>query len=50
MNEIVIWHVFQVIGFSMYFFVYSWEGKAAHMEDLFVTEAYRGTGIGTKVT
>jgi hypothetical protein len=33
----------------MYFFVYSWEGKAAHMEDLFVTEAYRGTGIGTKV-
>jgi diamine N-acetyltransferase len=33
----------------MYFFVYSWEGKATHMEDLYVTEAYRGKGIGTKV-
>ena len=39
----------RVIGFSMYFFVYSWEGKAAHMEDLFVTAAFRGRGIGTRL-
>ncbi|GAA6066206.1 thialysine N-epsilon-acetyltransferase-like isoform X1, partial [Tachysurus ichikawai] len=34
------------IGFSMYFYIYSWKGKAVFMEDLYVMPEFRGKGIG----
>ncbi|XP_076435417.1 thialysine N-epsilon-acetyltransferase-like [Babylonia areolata] len=37
-----------VIGYCLYFYIYStWEGKACHMEDLYVTPEWRSKGIGT---
>lgn len=36
-----------IIAFSTYFFAYySWTGKAIYLDDLYVTETYRGKGIG----
>ncbi|KAI5609913.1 diamine acetyltransferase 2-like [Silurus asotus] len=34
------------IGFSMYFYIYSWKGRAVFMEDLDVMPDFRGKGIG----
>jgi GNAT superfamily N-acetyltransferase len=40
----------KVIGFATYFFTYySWSGKALYLDDLYVIDAYRGRGIGTKL-
>lgn len=41
----------QPIGFALFFSNYStWEGKpGTHLEDLFVSEVYRGRGVGTKL-
>ena len=40
----------EVIGFATYFFAfYSWTGKAVYLDDLYVLEAYRGAGIGTRL-
>ena len=37
----------QVIGFALYYIRYStWNGKVLYLEDLLVTEDYRGKGIG----
>jgi GNAT superfamily N-acetyltransferase len=37
----------QIVGISFYYFRYStWKGKRLYLEDLFVTEQYRGKGIG----
>lgn len=37
----------KIIAFSTYFFAYySWTGKAIYLDDLYVTETYRGKGIG----
>ncbi len=39
-----------IIGFASYFFAYySWSGKALYLDDLYVTEVYRGSGAGTKL-
>src|SRR5437868_434514 len=39
-----------VVGFGSYFFAYySWSGKAIYLDDLYVSEAYRGLGIGTRL-
>lgn len=36
-----------VAGMSLYFFRYStWKGRRLYLEDLIVTEAYRGKGLG----
>ena len=40
----------QIVGFSTWFFAYySWTGKAVYMDDLYVVEAYRGHGIGSRL-
>ena len=37
----------QIVGMSLYYFRYStWKGKRLYMEDIIVTESYRGNGIG----
>ncbi|GAB3165244.1 GNAT family N-acetyltransferase [Telluribacter humicola] len=37
----------KIIGLSLYYFRYStWKGKRLYMEDIIVTEAMRGNGIG----
>lgn len=40
----------KIVGFSTYFFAYySWTGKTVYLDDLYVTEAYRGLGLGNKL-
>lgn len=40
----------EVIGYATYFFAYfTWVGKSLYMDDLYVTNDYRGKGIGTKL-
>lgn len=38
----------KLIGYALFFYIYStWEGPACYLEDLYVTPAWRGKGIGT---
>lgn len=38
----------QPIGYALYFYTYStWDGRAAHLEDIFVRQQYRNLGVGT---
>lgn len=40
----------QVVGAAVYFFKYStWKGKGLYLDDLVVTAALRGKGIGTRL-
>ncbi len=40
----------EIIGMALYFFTYyTWVGKSLYLEDLYVKEAWRGNGIGTKL-
>lgn len=40
----------KIVGLALYFYSYStWKGKCIYLEDLIVTEAYRGQGIGRKL-
>ncbi len=40
----------QVIGMALYYSRYStWKGPTFHLEDLIVTEAYKGQGVGTQL-
>lgn len=37
-----------IVGMSLFYFRYStWKGKCLYLEDLVVTESYRGRGIGS---
>lgn len=37
----------QIVGLSLYYYRYStWKGKRLYLEDIIVTESYRGKGIG----
>lgn len=37
----------EIVGIALFYFRFStWKGKAVHLEDLIVTESYRGKGIG----
>lgn len=37
----------EIVGLALFYFRYStWKGKTIHMEDLIVTQNYRGRGIG----
>ncbi|WPR72032.1 GNAT family N-acetyltransferase [Flavobacterium sp. NG2] len=37
----------QIVGMALYYYKYStWKGKSLHLEDLIVTEDFRGSGIG----
>lgn len=39
-----------IVGFTTYFTAYyTWVGKAIYLDDLFVTEEYRGRNIGDKL-
>ena len=38
----------KIIGFATFFFCYySWSGKSMYLDDLYVTDSYRGQHIGT---
>ena len=40
----------RIVGYAAYFYAYyTWSGKSVFMDDLFVTQTYRGKGIGTKL-
>jgi len=40
----------KVVGFATYFIAYySWTGKTVYLDDLYVSEKYRGLGIGNKL-
>jgi len=40
----------QIVGLSLYYWRYStWKGKRLYLEDIIVTEAQRGKGIGKKL-
>lgn len=37
-------------GYALYYFAYStWEGRVMYLEDLYISPAQRGKGIGTKL-
>ena len=37
----------QIVGMALYYYRYStWKGKTIHLEDLIVTQQFRGTGAG----
>ena len=39
-----------IVGLSLYYYRYStWKGKRLFLEDIIVTESYRGRGIGKKL-
>ena len=39
-----------IVGFALYYIRYStWKGQRMYLEDLIVTEEYRGKGIGKKL-
>lgn len=40
----------KIVGLALYFYSYStWKGKCLYLEDLIVTQSYRGQGIGKKL-
>jgi len=40
----------EIVGFaSFYFAYYSWSGKALYLDDLYVKDAFRKSGIGKKL-
>lgn len=40
----------QVVGIAIYYYRYStWKGKRIYLEDIIVSESYRGKGIGRKL-
>jgi ribosomal protein S18 acetylase RimI-like enzyme len=40
----------QIVGFALYYIRYStWKGQRMYLEDLIVTEEWRGKGIGTQL-
>lgn len=40
----------KIVGLALYFYSYStWKGKCIYLEDLIVTEAYRGRGLGKQL-
>lgn len=41
-------HDTQIIGMSLYYIRYStWKGRRLYLEDLIVTESFRGNGVGS---
>lgn len=41
----------EIVGYATYFFSYpTWIGKSLYMDDLYVVPAYRGKGLGIKLT
>lgn len=40
----------ETIGFALFYYRYStWKGKCIYLEDLFIKEQYRKTGVGKKL-
>jgi GNAT superfamily N-acetyltransferase len=40
----------EIVGLALYYFSYStWKGKSLYLDDLIVTEQFRGNGIGKKL-
>ena len=40
----------KIVGLALYFYSYStWKGKCLYLEDLIVTESYRGRGLGRRL-
>lgn len=40
----------KIVGYGTWFFTYhTWVGKSLYMDDLYVSPAYRGTGLGQRL-
>lgn len=40
----------EIVGIALYYYRYStWKGKCMYLEDVIVTESYRGKGVGTQL-
>ncbi|WP_319479208.1 GNAT family N-acetyltransferase [uncultured Draconibacterium sp.] len=40
----------EIIGMALYYFsYYTWVGKTLYLDDLYVKEAWRGNGLGTRL-
>ncbi len=40
----------KIVGYVTYFYAYyTWTGKSLYMDDLYVTPAFRGKGLGTRL-
>lgn len=40
----------QLVGIALYYFAYStWKGKMIYLDDIVVTEAWRGRGVGNQL-
>lgn len=40
----------KIVGLALYFYSYStWKGKCIYLEDLIVTQSYRGKGLGRRL-
>src|SRR4051812_43753277 len=53
-NQVFAFHVAElngtIVGIALYFIKYStWKGKGLFLDDLIVSEKYRGQGIGKKL-
>ena len=49
-NLLVAEYQQKIVGLSLFYFRYStWKGKGLYLEDLIVTESFRGQGIGKKL-
>lgn len=43
-------HQNKIVGIALYYYKYStWKGKCLFLEDIIVTEKYRGSGLGSKL-
>ncbi|ROT80544.1 putative spermidine/spermine N(1)-acetyltransferase-like protein 1 [Penaeus vannamei] len=36
----------EMVGYTLYFFTFNWEGRGVYMEDLYVSPSHRSRGIG----
>ena len=40
----------EIIGMALYFFAYfTWKGKSLYLDDLYVKQEHRGSGVGSKL-
>ncbi len=40
----------EIVGMALYYFsYYTWVGKTLYLDDLYVKEAWRGNGLGTRL-
>ncbi|KAM6969858.1 thialysine N-epsilon-acetyltransferase-like [Aplochiton taeniatus] len=38
-----------IVGYALYFYTYTWQGRSVYMEDLYVMPEFRGKGLGKEL-